>query len=271
MKYKPEYNLHKNNVACKLFVSDANEFLINLREQYLHIAIERPKLIFFDPPFNMSRNYDSCSDNVSRVEYLSSLKSWIENSALLLCTTGSLWINLPDQWAAHAVVFAEQFGMKLENWCIWHYRFGVNQPKRFIKSKNHALWFSFGSPEINPEAAKVPSDRATIYNDGRIFESESGGMRMDLDVWGFDQYWGRVQGNNKERRHLHDNQLPELYLKRIVEVCSNPGDLVVDPFCGSGTTATVAVELGRNVYTNDISSAYIDSAYNRVMKGMVRK
>src|SRR5690606_22889011 len=138
-----------------------------------------------------------------------------------------------------------------------HYRFGVHQPSRFIRSKSHALWFSKGDPYVNEEAALVQSDRAAIYNDNRIYESSRGGMRMDLDVWGFDRFWGRVQGNNKERRPLHDNQLPEVYLKRVIGVCSKPGDLVIDPFCGSGTTATVARAMGRNCITGDISAAYI--------------
>ena len=95
-------------------------------------------------------------------------------------------------------------------------------------------------------------------------------MRMDLDVWGFDRYWGRITGNNKERRALHPNQLPEAYLRRVISLCTEPGDLVVDPFCGSGTTATVALSLGRNVITGDVCEQYLNSAAERITKGVAR-
>jgi adenine-specific DNA-methyltransferase len=57
--------------------------------------------------------------------------------------------------------------------------------------------------------------------------------------------WGRIQGNNKERRKDHPNQVPEVYLERVIRACSNESDLVLDPFLGSGTTCTVARALRR--------------------------
>jgi hypothetical protein len=81
-----------------------------------------------------------------------------------------------------------------------------------------------------------PSDRATVYFDPRtLAKDENKGMRVPMDVW-YGQYWGRIQGNNKERRARHHNQIPEVYLERVIRACSNEGSLVLDPFLGSGTT-----------------------------------
>ncbi len=96
------------------------------------------------------------------------------------------------------------------------------------------------------------------------------GMRVPMDVW-YGQYWGRIQGNNKERRHQHHNQIPELYLQRIIRACSNPGDLVLDPFLGSGTTCTVARALGRRSIGVEYSPVHAASAWERITAvGMIR-
>lgn len=225
-------------------------------------------LVFLDPPFNQGEPYDGMSDAVPEDQYVDRLGEWISAAKDRLVSTGSLWLNLPDRWAAEAVMIAKRIRLKLENWCIWHYRFAQCQRTRFLRSKTHALWFSKGNPYVNTEAAQVPSDRASLYNDPRIHESPNGGHRMDFDVWGFEPYWGRVQGNNVERG-ITPNQLPERYLARVVGVCSAPGALVLDPFCGSGTTATVCKALGRRCVTGDQSRRYAETALERVRRGAI--
>lgn len=250
----------------QVYHADALRLMDRLRAESI-----TPTLIFMDPPFNQRVYYPDWEDDLDRGQYFEYLKEWIEYANGILADCGSLWLNLPDEWAADAVTIARDlYDLYLENWCIWHYRFGQHQPNRFIRSKTHALWFSRGEPIVNREAALVPSDRAAIYFDPRIYETDNGGTRMDFDVWGFEPYWGRVQGNNKERRRQHPNQLPELYLKRIIGVCTNPGDIVLDPFCGSGTTAVVADALKRYAITGDITRYFAESAFQRIKEGAVR-
>ena len=108
----------------------------------------------------------------------------------------------------------------------------------FVKKPDERTW--------NGNDILEPSDRATIYGDPRTMAKESNkGMRVPMDVW-YGKYWGRIQGNNKERRGKHDNQLPEVYLERVIRACSNEKDLVLDPFLGSGTTGLIAHALGRD-------------------------
>ena len=134
------------------------------------------------------------------------------------------------------------------------------------------------------------------------------GLRVPMDVW-YGKYWGRIQGNNKERRHNHHNQIPEIYLERVIKACSLPvgtkahrhegtkgsadfvqdgasnhsvpsclsasvpetfGSLVLDPFCGSGTTSTVARALGRRSITIEYSPVNAASAWERIINvGMI--
>jgi len=249
---------------------DKGEMYLGRAEETLK-KMAGARLIFMDPPFNQGEAYDTWDDDMDDHLYERFLETCIKRAGASIAGDGSLWVHVPDRWAANAVCYArDRLGMRLENWVIWHYRFAVWQPNRFLKSKCHGLWFSWGDPVINREAGLVPSDRASIYNDGRAATSSDSGLRMDLDVWGFDRYWGRVQGNNQERRSLHPNQLPEKYLKRIIGVLTNEGDLVGDPFCGSGTTAVVAGALNRRFITGDVSEKYLNSACARLEKGAVR-
>jgi site-specific DNA-methyltransferase (adenine-specific) len=114
-----------------------------------------------------------------------------------------------------------------------------------------------------------PSDRAAIYDDKRTRETRQPGKRVPLDVW-YGLNWGRIQGNNKERRHNHQNQIPEVYLERVVRACSNPGQLVLDPFLGSGTTCTVARGLGRRSIGIEYSRRNAASAFQRIEAGPIR-
>ena len=119
---------------------------------------------------------------------------------------------------------------------------------------------------FHDEAVRVPSARQLIYADRR---ADPRG-RLPDDTWilrpqdvpdGFDPagdtwYVPRVCGTFKERAGWHGCQMPEQVLGRIVRACSDPGDLVLDPFAGSGTTLAVARKLGRRWLGFELSADY---------------
>ncbi len=86
------------------------------------------------------------------------------------------------------------------------------------------------------------------------------------DVWEFS----RVCGTFKERVGEHPCQMPESLLERIIKASSNVNDIVLDPFGGTGTTATVAKKLKRNYITMDISENYYDVIVKR-LKGQIEE
>jgi site-specific DNA-methyltransferase (adenine-specific) len=241
----------------------------------------RVDLVFADPPFNWGREYDRWRDDLPEDEYLGFTYDWLDLCVRVLRPGGALWVNIPDDWAAEITCYLKgrferrpPATMSMVNWCLWHYRFGQNTRTRFINSKVHALYFvkSGGPRTWNADPVLELSDRASIYNDPRT-ESKKDGMpprlRVPMDVW-YGQYWGRIQGNNKERRGDHDNQLPEVYLERVVLACSNRGDLVLDPFLGSGTTGVVAHWLGRRFIGVEYSPENARRALERIRRGPVR-
>lgn len=254
----------------RVYVGDCRELLPRIPE----VARGEVDLVFADPPFNWNRAYDRWHDKMPDAEYLRFTYDWLDLCVNSLKPTGSMWVNIPDDWAAEIVVHLKQRQMTMVNWCVWHYRFGQNTRVRFINSKVHALYFCKDADRRtwNAEPVLEISDRAAIYGDTRTLSKKDGlppGRRVPMDVW-YGTFWGRVQGNNAERRHQHDNQLPEIYLDRVVRSSSNAGDLVLDPFLGSGTTGVMARAVGRRFIGTEFSLDNADRAFKRILEGPVR-
>jgi DNA modification methylase len=255
---------HLDEPTTDIYVGDCREILPSLQK-------ESVELIFADPPFNQGVNYNTWNDNMSQVEYIQFTHNWIDECLRVLAPNGSIWINVPDGISAEIVMHLKSRGLYMVNWCIWHYRFGQCCNSKFIGSKTHVLYFTKETENRiwNPDQILEASDRASIYNDGRTKKTQTPGQRVPLDVW-YGPNWGRIQGNNKERRTNHENQIPEVYMERIIRACSNEGDMVLDPFLGSGTTCTVARVLNRRSIGIEYSEVYAKSAFDRIQKGPVR-
>ena len=267
----------ETGVTASVRIGDCREKLL----EFDAVRAKQVDLVFADPPFNWARDYDRHKAGdawddaaMTREQYLAFTEQWLELCADALKPTGSMWVNIPDDTAAEIVVHLKKIGMHMVNWCVWHYRFGQNTTGKFINSKVHALYFCKDpwKRTWNPDAVLEVSDRRAIYGDARTESKKDGmpaGMRVPMDVW-YGQYWGRIQGNNKERRAKHDNQLPETYLHRVIAACSNPGDTVLDPFLGSGTTGVVAHAMGRHFIGTEYSRANAEMGFERIKSGPVR-
>ncbi len=172
---------------------------------------------------------------------------------------GSFYIAIGDEYAANVKVIADELGLFMRNWVIWHYTFGQQMKNKFARSHTHIFYFANDKTNFtfNDYAVRIPSDRQLLYNDRRA--NPKG--KMPDDVW---NTYSRVCGTFKQRASWHPCQMPENLLKRIISASSNPADCVLDPFSGSGTTAVAAKELGRNYVGIDISEKYVENARIRL-------
>jgi len=237
-------------------------------------------LIFADPPFNIGYEYDVYDDRRSRGEYLDWSRQWMVGVSDALKPNGTFWLAIGDEYAAHLKVIAEDdVGFTCRSWVIWYYTFGVNCVRGFSRSHTHLFHFvknpdDFTFNSDNPEI-RVPSARQLVYADSRANQRgrlpdntwiyrpqdapESGFAPMH-DTW----YFARVAGTFKEREGFHGCQMPEQLLGRIIRVSSGPGDLVLDPFSGSGTTLAVAKKLGRRWLGIELSKDYAKKINERL-------
>ena len=211
----------------RLYVGDCRDILPGLPDTGC------VDLIFADPPFNWEVPYDGWEDNMPRNEFERFTFDWLDACVDVLSPTGSIWVSIPDDTAAEVVMHLKRRGLTMINWCMWHFRFGQHREGSFIMSKVHALYFVKDPLHRtwNGDAILEQSDRASIYNDKRTQQKESHkGMRVPMDVW-YGKFWGRIQGNNKERRQGHHNQKPRsIYRANYFSVFKH-GRCRVRPIC----------------------------------------
>jgi len=243
----------------KIICGDCVEVLSKVRKPFAD-------LIFADPPFNIGYEYDKYNDKQKRENYIAWTEKWMEVCKKVLQPHGSFYIAIGDEYAANVKVIADELGLFMRNWLIWHYTFGQQMKKKFARSHTHIFYFVKNEKKFtfNDYAVRVPSERQLVYNDKRA--NPEG--KMPDDVW---NGYPRVCGTFKERAGWHPCQMPENLLKRIIAVSSNPGDCVLDPFSGSGTTAAVAKQLGRNYAAVEISEEYVENAKKRLAQLALRK
>ena len=250
-------------------------------------------LIFADPPYNIGYQYDQYEDKRNDHDYVEWTKTWIDGCVRLLKPEGSFYVLIGDEYAAEVRLHLKQLErdrkLVMRNWIVWHYTFGQNCKMKFNRSHAH-LFYNVGPAVFdqslkakakgkpftyNREAIAVPSARQTTYADARANpagklpddtwylrpqETEGVYFKPDEDTW----YLSRLCGTFRERQGWHPCQLPEALLERIVKVSSNPGDLVFDPFVGSGTTLAVAARLERRWLGCELSAEYTARALERI-------
>ncbi len=228
-------------------------------------------LAFADPPFNIGYDYDVYDDRKQRDHYLQWSREWIVAVHRVLKADGTFWLAIGDEYAAELKLLSQEIGFHCRSWVIWYYTFGVNCTQKFSRSHAHLFHFVKDARKFTFRAGdldnRVYSARQLVYNDvrgnptGRLPDDTWILRPQDLqdcftpdeDTW----YFPRVAGTFKERAGFHGCQMPEQLLGRIIRVCSEERELVLDPFSGSATTLAVAKKLGRNYLGFELSKDYV--------------
>ncbi|NLX15162.1 MAG: site-specific DNA-methyltransferase [Phycisphaerales bacterium] len=236
-------------------------------------------LAFADPPFNIGYKYDVYDDERKDDDYLNWSRSWMGAVVKALKPSGTFWLAIGDEYAAELKVIAtKELHLICRSWVVWYYTFGVNCVRKFSRSHAHLFYFIKDPKHFtfnaDDPAIRIPSARQLVYADARanpkgrlpddmwILRPQDlpEGFRPEQDTW----YFPRVCGTFKERKGWHGCQMPEQLLGRIIRSCSHPGELVLDPFAGSGTTLSVAKKLGRQYLGFELSKEYAEQVNTRL-------
>lgn len=225
-------------------------------------------LAFADPPFNIGYEYDQYDDRLESEKYVQWCHTWMQQIYRVLRADGTFWLAIGDEYAAELKIEAQKLGFHCRNWVIWYYTFGVHCRLKFTRSHAHLFYFVKDPKQFTFNASEiaVPSARQLVYADARanpkgrtpddtwILRPQDcpEGFGSDEDTW----YFPRVAGTFKERAGFHGCQMPEQLLGRIIRACSQPGEIVLDPFSGSSTTVAVAKKLDRRFLSFELSEDY---------------
>jgi DNA modification methylase len=224
-------------------------------------------LIYADPPYGSGRRRTSerCAEGFDDrwpkdiSHYLSFMKPRFEQMHRLLSNRGSLYVHL-DWRAVHyaKVALDDIFGREnFLNEIIWSYRTGGRSSRWFARKHDTILMYAkhAGSHTFNVlRDGTFRTDGLKHDEDGRPFKStRRGKLYFHADGPAMTDVWEvPFLSTVSNERTGYPSQKPEALLERVVAAGSNPGDVVADFFCGSGTTLAVADRLGRQWMGCDI-------------------
>lgn len=252
----------------KIF-NHSSEFMPELPDKSVSLMVT-------SPPYNINISYGNkwqngklvetkgkkYSDNLKEEEYRSMLKKVIEETKRVLKDDGQIWFNIKNRYNKESIIppfwIMEYFqDMYLKNIIIWNFDWGGSTNKRLCSRYEYVFFFTKHKDNytFNIEDIKIP---ALNYRPDR-YKSQ---LKNPSDVWRISL----VSGNSPERTE-HPAQYPEELIERIIKVGTNPDDLVLDPFMGSGTTAVVAKKLGRRYIGYETEKEFIKIAENRLKNG----
>ena len=218
------------------------------------------RLIFTDPPYNIGIDYGEGekADLLTPQAYMKWVRNWFSLCWDCLTDDGSLWVMIGDEYAAEYCTELKATGFTIRSWIKWYETFGVNCSNKFNRTSRHIFYAVKDEKSFvfNPEPVTRPSDRQTKYGDSR---ASAGGKIWD-DVWQIP----RLTGTCAERIPDFPTQLPLALVEPIVLCASMPGDLVVDPFNGSGTTGVASIKNGRKYVGVEKSDKFADMADMRL-------
>lgn len=198
----------------------------------------------------------------------------------LLNDTGSIYVHLDYRMNSYVRLIMDEIWGKqnLRNEIIWYFQTsGGSSDRLFIKNHNVILNYSKGDNYIF-NVIKLPWPEQTLKKwqrdeEGRIYRVQHKyNKRYYIDEEGkrCDDVWDITLASRDYERVGFPTQKPEQLLKRVVLASSNPGGLVADFFCGSGTTLVVAERLGRNWLGSDINPEAIKISRERIEKERTR-
>ena len=229
-------------------------------------------LIFADPPYNIKKaNWDSFE---SQEEYIKWSLQWIEQAARILKPTGTLYICGFSEILADLKHPASKY-FKSCRWIIWHYKNKANLGNDWGRSHESILHFRKTRDFIfNIDEIRIPYGEHTLKypSHPQAETSQYGKGRNGNHIWEPNPHGAKPKDvleipttcNGMHEKTPHPTQKPEELLRKFILTSSNVGEVVLDPFCGSGTTPVCAEQLQRKWLACDLSPEYLDWAANRI-------
>jgi DNA modification methylase len=247
-------------------------------------------LIYLDPPFFSNRHYEVIWGDEAEVRsfedrwkgeinvYIDWMRERMHELRRVLKPTGTIYLHC-DWHAGHhlKVMMDEIFGTnRFLNEIIWHYKTSSGSPKKWLH-RNHDTILRYANGPIDGviwNHPKEPWPEKTLKKwqkdeDGRIYRAQHKfGKRYYIDITGklMDDVWEMTLSSRSHERLGYPTQKPEALLERIIVASSNEGDIILDPFCGCGTTVAVAQKKKRQWVGIDISPTAVGLMQRRLRK-----
>ncbi len=254
----PEYD---PEAAVTLYLGDRLELLRSIPDQ-------EASLVVTSPPYNLGKDYE---EEVGVGEYIEAQAETIEEAVRICADDGSVCWEVGNYVENGEIkpldillypIFMS-YGLKLRNRIVWHFGHGLHCSNRFSGRYEVVLWFTKSDDHyFDLDAVRVPQK----YPGKKHYKGPKAGQlsghpkgKNPGDVW----VMPNVKANHREKT-IHPCQFPVALIERLVLALTEPGDLVVDPYVGVGTTAAAAILHGRRAAGADTMPEYLEIAGQRV-------
>ncbi len=244
-----------------LFEGDCLELLAT-------IPTNSVKLIITSPPYNLGKEYE---DRLTLKTYLEQQKQVITECVRTLHPNGSICWQVGNYVDDGEIIpldiklypIFEELGLHMRNRIIWHFGHGLHASRRFSGRYEVILWLTKSDQyTFNLDAVRVPQK----YPQKKHFKGPKRGElsgnplgKNPSDVWEIPN----VKSNHVEKTE-HPCQFPVELIERLVLSMTDPGDWVLDPFIGTGTTAIAALMHQRKAIGAEILPKYIEITKERL-------
>ncbi len=243
-----------------IHLGDATEFLRTLPDAYAD-------LIIADPPYSLDkdREFGEGAFFDSRDEWLAWCKCWLIEAKRILKPMGNVFVYAIHHNACFLQTYMYEIGLVYRRQIIWHYENGWSKYRNGPACHYEPiLWFAHRNDStfhvIREPYKSQDRLRYTITKNGKVWTPHPDG-RQAGDVWRFPTLAGR---RFAEERTVHPTQKPRSLSRRLVEHFSNPGEMVVVPFVGSGSECVAALECARKFVGAEINADYVELARSRI-------
>ncbi len=224
-------------------------------ELFDDIATQSVDLIIADPPYNLGKDYGNNHDLKGFDEYLDFSRRWLSQAQRVLKPTGTLYVFMGVRFISYLYdILDRQLKMFFNSWICWHYTQGMGRTTGFSPRHDDILMFNKSAKyTFNLDAVRVPQKYYRTRNNMR-------GANPG-DVWKFSH----VHYCNANRQN-HPTQKPEGLIERMVLASSDAGELVLDPFSGSGTTLRVCQQLNRACVGFELNPDFVQMTKDRLQQ-----
>ncbi len=224
-------------------------------------------LIYVDPPYNTGALQKNIRTGMSysdvHDDYIAWCSEWLQECRRVLKKSGSIYVHLDDRasYLVRAHCMDPIFGTKnYLSTIIWAYDYGQRAKDRWAAKHDTILLYAkkSGSHVFNVDAVdKLPYMSPPI----RKGQTQASDGKVPTDVW-----WMSIVGTNSSERTGYPNQKPVKLITRAIIASSNPGDVVLDLFAGSGTVGVAALELKRSFILVDKNPTAIEVMKQRFLE-----
>ena len=247
--------MNLNNYINKIFEGDCLELFKNIPDDSIDVT-------FADPPFNLKKGYNSYKDSLKLQEYINWCELWIKEMVRITKPTGTIFLHNIPKWSIYYANILNKIAY-FKHWIVWD---ASTAPMgKTLQPAHYGILF-YTKELRNFRFYEIRSPHKRTRNSG-ILAKDYGGKKSLLHPFGplLSDVWTDIHRiKHNKFRDEHPCQLPIHLMERILLMSSDEGDIILDPFMGTGTTAIAAKRLGRKFIGFELDKEYVDIANKKV-------